>query len=63
MMDEDESRMIAAQLFHRLPHVVGYVVEARNGELRKLAQWFESSEALSEDGRNLRKDLFTTRVT
>ena len=59
-MDEDESRLIAVQLFHRLPHVVGYVVEARNGELRKLAQWFESSEALSEDGRNFRQDLFTT---
>ena len=51
------SRLVAAHA--RLPHVVGYLDEAINGELRPLANWLESSEALSEDGRNFRKYLFT----
>lgn len=55
-----ESRLAEAQARLNLRHVVGYVEEAKTGELRRLAKWLESSEALSEDGRNLRKDLFTT---
>lgn len=55
-----ESRLATAQARLNLRHVEGYVEEAKTGELRPLAKWLESSEALSEDGRNFRKHLFTT---
>ena len=61
MDDYDENLRAATQAAREtLPHVLDYVDKARKGELRPLAKWLESSEALSEDGRNFRKHLFTT---
>ncbi len=55
-----ESRLATEQARLNLRHVLFYVEEAKTGELRRLAKWLESSEALSEDGRIFRKHLFTT---